>query len=209
MKRFVCGILAVLLMPVLALPAAAADVYEFEYMEMPVALSHSFVFAETDSMLVYEGLLPPGIYSGSFVVGDEVYKSAYPVALAFDYEYEENGQVLMSSFVDIQMSSGVANTTLSVGFCYLDGMTLCLSSEGFPSGLVLTLERVGDLSSNSGAVLTGFLDTMKTGLQDYNTTNLGTILVFALVLACTPALCWFGYRIIKRKFTKAYFKGRV
>ena len=57
--------------------------------------------------------------------------------------------------------------------------------------------------------LSSFLTTIKDGLADYNVTNLGNILVAGLAIAAAPALCWFGYRFVKGKATKALFKGKL
>lgn len=57
--------------------------------------------------------------------------------------------------------------------------------------------------------LSAFLSSLKEGLADYNTTNLVTILVAGLGIAAAPAICWFGYRFVKGKATKALFKGRL
>lgn len=40
-------------------------------------------------------------------------------------------------------------------------------------------------------------------------TNLATILAAGIGLAATPAICWFGYRFVKGKVTKALFKGKL
>jgi len=54
-----------------------------------------------------------------------------------------------------------------------------------------------------------FLSSIKTGLADYNVSNLATILVAGLSIAAAPALAWFGYRFVKGKATKALFKGKL
>lgn len=57
--------------------------------------------------------------------------------------------------------------------------------------------------------LSTFIGQVETGLADYNTVNLATILMTGIGLAAAPAICWFAYRFIKGKVTKALFKGRL
>lgn len=57
--------------------------------------------------------------------------------------------------------------------------------------------------------LTGFLSSIEGGLAPFNTTNLATVLVAGVGLAAAPAICWFAYRFVKGKVTKAVFKGKL
>ncbi len=57
--------------------------------------------------------------------------------------------------------------------------------------------------------LSSFLTQLKTGLGDFSYGNLATIILAALGLAVSPAIFWFGYRFVKGKVSKAFFKGKL
>lgn len=57
--------------------------------------------------------------------------------------------------------------------------------------------------------LSTFLDTVKGGLADFTTGNLGTILVAALGLTAVLAIAWFAYRFIVRKVSGAMKSGKL
>lgn len=57
--------------------------------------------------------------------------------------------------------------------------------------------------------LSGFLTTVKGGLTDFTTANLGTILVAALGITAGLAIAWFGYRFVVRKVSGAMKKGKL
>lgn len=72
--------------------------------------------------------------------------------------------------------------------------------------------RKGGCTQDASTVtteLSTFITQVETGLVDYNTANLATILMTGIALAAAPAICWFAYRFIKGKVTKALFKGRL
>ena len=46
-------------------------------------------------------------------------------------------------------------------------------------------------------------------MSDFNATNLANILLAGLGLAVSPAIFWFGYRYVKGKVSKAFFKGKL
>lgn len=57
--------------------------------------------------------------------------------------------------------------------------------------------------------LSSFLSQVKVGFADFSGANLGTIIIAALGLAIGPAILWFGYRFVKGKVAKAFFKGKL
>lgn len=57
--------------------------------------------------------------------------------------------------------------------------------------------------------LSSFLDTIKTALADFTTTNLATVLVAALGITAALAIAWFAYRFIVRKVSGAMKKGKL
>ena len=57
--------------------------------------------------------------------------------------------------------------------------------------------------------LTAFLAEMKSGLSDFTYNNLSLILLAGLSLSVGPAIFWFGFRWIKGKVSKAFFKGKL
>lgn len=46
-------------------------------------------------------------------------------------------------------------------------------------------------------------------MSDFNATNLGIVLLAGLGLAVGPAIFWFGFRYVKGKVSKAFFKGKL
>ncbi len=54
-----------------------------------------------------------------------------------------------------------------------------------------------------------FVNTIKGGLADFTTTNLGTVLVAGLSIAAGLAIAWFAYRFITRKVSGAMKKGKL
>lgn len=66
---------------------------------------------------------------------------------------------------------------------------------------VSTLAETGGLSE--------FLTTIKGALVDFTSSNLGIILVAALGITATLAICWFGYRFLVRKVSGAMKKGKL
>ena len=66
-----------------------------------------------------------------------------------------------------------------------------------------------ETTTNVAGELSTFLTTVKGALADFTTVNLATILVAGLALAVGPAIAWFGYRWVKGKVSKAFFKGKL
>ena len=64
-------------------------------------------------------------------------------------------------------------------------------------------------SADVSSDVSGFLTTIKGGLADFTTDNLGTILVTALGITAGLAIAWFGYRFIVRKVSGAMKKGKL
>ena len=96
MKRWLCLFLvALLIVPVLAIGASAAEIYEFEYME-PVALyGGQFYFSLKDSdMFFCDSIIPPGSYVLHFQVtdtyGDYFTGVSEPFVLSF-VSFSEDG----------------------------------------------------------------------------------------------------------------------
>lgn len=54
-----------------------------------------------------------------------------------------------------------------------------------------------------------FITTITGALTDFTATNLGTVLVAALGLTATLAVCWFAYRFIVRKVSGAMKSGKM
>lgn len=139
MKRwFSLALVALLLVPVLVVPAAASEVYVFEVFERPVVLQEfEFPEFEDSAQYVYEGIVPPGIYS---VYVDDVV--THNIVLSFDQYNDEDG--FYYSYVNLDLS-GVMVPAI---FCHIDGVTLAMVDD--VSGLSLKLERTGDLPSQGG-----------------------------------------------------------
>lgn len=57
--------------------------------------------------------------------------------------------------------------------------------------------------------LSTFIETIKGGLADFTTTNLGTVLVAALGITAVLAIAWFAYRFIVRKVSGAMKSGKL
>lgn len=64
-------------------------------------------------------------------------------------------------------------------------------------------------ASTVTADLTTAISAIKTGLADYNVSNLTLIWVAGLAIAIGPAIAWFAFRFLKRVINKALFKGRL
>lgn len=207
MKRWFCLILVTLLIvPVLPIGAAAAEVYEFEYMEMPVALNVNFDFSEYDGALLYDGILPPGIYDGVLLEDEFVSHFGSPVVIPFDIYFPDGGAWGCEVAVNLVGQFNSSQVTMN---CFiLEDSTLIVINGSSNPGTVLTLTRIGDLPGSNDIGLTGFLDSVKTGFIEYSTANLGKVIIFGLVVACSLVMVWFAYRFIKRKVTKSVFKGR-
>ncbi len=74
------------------------------------------------------------------------------------------------------------------------------------------LVRAMNLLRAEGAVSTDldtFLTTIKGGLTEFTTTNLGKILVAGLAVSVGLVIAWFGYRFVKRKVSGAMKSGRL
>lgn len=83
------------------------------------------------------------------------------------------------------------------------------------SGSTVYLPQIRIISATpvvSDPVFSGlnvFVGSVIGGLIDYNTVNLATWLIAGLGVAAAPVICWYGYRWIRRKLKKSYFKGRL
>ena len=53
------------------------------------------------------------------------------------------------------------------------------------------------------------LATITGALSDFSTGNLTTVLVAGIGVAAGLVLCWFGYRFVTRKVSKALNKGKL
>ena len=71
--------------------------------------------------------------------------------------------------------------------------------------------KIAMLAADAGATtdLDTFLTTIKGGLADLTTTNLGKILLAALGVTVGLFLAWFGYRWVVRKISGGIKKGRL
>lgn len=54
-----------------------------------------------------------------------------------------------------------------------------------------------------------FVNTIKTGLADFTTSNLGTVLIAGVSVAAGLVIAWFAYRFITRKVSSAMKKGKL
>lgn len=207
MKRLFCFILAALLcVPVLAIPAAAAAVYEFEYLELPQALFDEFVVDSNGYVFLYEGIVPPGVYDLSLQVGDLLLFSVDPVELSFDQYYEDDGYWYYASVVSF--TDGTVSMDIEFVAFSVDGATIFANDNAeFPEGSVLTLTRVGDLPS--AVNLSGFVDTLEVGFSDFNFSVFSIIVLAPFALIIILVFAWFAYRFITGKVTKAFFKSRL
>lgn len=71
--------------------------------------------------------------------------------------------------------------------------------------------KIAILAADAGATtdLDTFLNTIKGGLADLTTANLGKILLAALGVTVGLFLAWFGYRWVVRKVSGGIKKGRL
>lgn len=71
--------------------------------------------------------------------------------------------------------------------------------------------KIAMLAAEVGATsdLDTFLTTIKGGLADLTTANLGKILIAALGVTVALFLAWFGYRWVVRKVSSGIKKGRL
>lgn len=71
--------------------------------------------------------------------------------------------------------------------------------------------KIAMLAAEAGATsdLDTFLTTIKGGLADLTTANLGKILIAALGVTVGLFLAWFGYRWVVRKVSGGIKKGRL
>lgn len=71
--------------------------------------------------------------------------------------------------------------------------------------------KIAMLAAEAGATsdLDTFLTTIKGGLADLTTANLGKILIAALGVTAGLFLAWFGYRWVVRKVSGGIKKGRL
>ena len=67
--------------------------------------------------------------------------------------------------------------------------------------------KLADVTATSD--LDTFLTTIKGGLADLTTANLGKILLAALGITVGLFLCWFGYRWVVRKVSGGIKKGKL
>lgn len=206
MKRLVCFFLAVLLVPVLAFSASAAEVYEFEYMAMPYVLSDSFDFNLGSDGLYMDGLLPAGVYHFSVYDGDQlIFSTVDPIVLRFETLVEIGSCSRFSLIIsDVTLSFIVLRTDV-----FSDPVTIIGLEEGSLSCTLAVATRIGDLPGSDDIGLISFLDSVKTGFIEYSTSNLVKVIVSGLILACSPVMAWFAYRFIKRKVANSVFKGRL
>lgn len=65
------------------------------------------------------------------------------------------------------------------------------------------------LSDVSASDLSAFIDSIKGGLTDFTSGNLGTILVAGLGVSVTLVLAWFAYRWVVKKVSGAMKKGKL
>lgn len=57
--------------------------------------------------------------------------------------------------------------------------------------------------------LSTFIESIKGGLTDFTTGNLGTVLVAGITVAAGLVVAWFAYRFIVRKVSGAMKKGKL
>lgn len=71
--------------------------------------------------------------------------------------------------------------------------------------------KIAMLAAEAGVTsdLDTFLTTIKGGLADLTTANLGKILIAALGVTVGLFLAWFGYRWVVRKVSGGIKKGRL
>lgn len=71
--------------------------------------------------------------------------------------------------------------------------------------------KIAMLAAEAGATsdLDTFLTTIKGGLADLTTANLGKILIAALGVTVTLFLAWFGYKWVVRKVSGGIKKGKL
>lgn len=57
--------------------------------------------------------------------------------------------------------------------------------------------------------LSTFIESIKGGLTDFTTGNLGTVLVAGITVAAGLVVAWFAYKFIVRKVSGAMKKGKL
>ena len=156
MKRwFSLALVALFLVPVLAIGASAAEIYEFEYMERPMMYSDSFDFVYHAGSFYCPVIIPDGSYVVHFSFTsstcDYVFLSS-PVDFVFTFD-PEYGCDVFTSVIPFSRN-GVSSDFL----CFigrgdaLDGSMFVIDFD-MSSSMVsasLSLERVDSVSSESG-----------------------------------------------------------
>lgn len=64
-------------------------------------------------------------------------------------------------------------------------------------------------AADTDTALDTFLTSIKSGLADFSTGNLGKVLLAGIGVAAPLFLAWFGYRFVKRRATSAVTKGKL
>lgn len=179
MKRwFSLFLVALFFVPVLAVGASASEVYIFEYMEMPAALSDSYDFIESDTLLVYDGILPPGVYDGSVDNGGINFTLKSPMVLSFDSHIED------FQFCTVPVVLVGAGMELNFDFTvfYNSGCTFVSMDGGFTPGSSVTVTRVGDLPSESG------FDTLLGDVSSFTGSCISSVTKVADTITGSPLL---------------------
>lgn len=112
-------------------------------------------------------------------------------------------QHLFASLLLIQNIAGWCNGSTAV-FAAADSCSIQDPATIFYWKGGLTQE-----ATNVSTELAGFLSQIKAGMSDFNVTNMGTIIIAGIGLAVAPAIAWFGFRFVKGKVAKAFFKGKL
>ena len=214
MKRYFCLILVLMVVPVLPIGAAAAEIYEFEYME-PVALyGEQFDFSLVDgSQFFCESIIPPGTYVLHYKImttDEYITGVSEPFTVSF-VPFTEDGVSydLCQTSVQVCLDFKCVMSDVLIGTGEIIGGSLLSTTFSVGPESFFILEAVDGQSDFGDIGLSGFLDSVSSGLIEYSTSNLVLIIVAGLILACSPLLAWFAYRFIKRKVTKSVFKGRL
>lgn len=173
MKRALCVLLLLALtVPVLLIPASAAEEYVFEWINPEVMMlgdSYDFATAEGDTFFAYAGLVPEGTYTLSFQYWDAAEGLEIFVIDPLTLVYEDTVDGLCASctvLVEVRHGDYVESGYFEVFVCQLGSNSLLVfrepgATENFSFGdvvSVVVLTPVVPVPSLSHVISSDFLD---------------------------------------------------
>ena len=219
MRRVIAVFLIlVILLPVLLLPAAAADSEEYVFERMETQFYATATPISNNAFVLYE-YLPPGTYQLDFVFNPEVVALGVNFHLFqsfFTVTYLNSFSPLLGPYLyyDLILDgvfelgnmkfSGAATSTIftspNEGITYFTTESPIIS---YVQKLVLTK------ASTVNDELDFFFKDLTFGLMSFSGNSLITVILFAIGIVIIPVFLWFGYRYMKRRIFISFKKGKV